>query len=89
MNAFLERINSAPTHLAYFTRGGGNVLIAQTMGEVVREDEDYVTILSAAGLRELTIDREDVIKRVDGGARITEAEWDEIFAERGHEQRIR
>lgn len=92
MSDFTDRINAAPTHLAYFTRGGGRALITQTYGTVIAEDSDALTVQSAAVPNgqtvgaTITIARADVVLRKDGGERITEAEWDEIFRTRGSEQ---
>lgn len=92
MSKFQDRIDAAPTHVAYFTRGAG-VLITQTMGEVVAEDGESVTIQSAAipngqavGAT-VVIPRVDLLARKDNGERISQSEWDGIFATHGHQQR--
>jgi len=88
MSAFTERLDAAPTHVAYFTRGGGRALITQTIGGVLATDGDGIAVASAASnpSKVIYINTADIIMRKDNHERITDAEWDEIFATRGSEQ---
>lgn len=87
--AFRARMDAAPTHVLYFTRGGGNCLITQTMGTVVEETPAHIIIDSAANEKRIRITRADLLERSDDHVRLTEDRVDAVFAKHGDQQNLR
>ena len=84
MNDAVKKINEAPTHLVYLTKGHTS-LITQTMGTVTHEDDEKVVIESCFG-GAITVNKADLFGRKDDGGRVSPEEMDAIFAEHGHKQ---